>query len=223
MKIYSNNQPMFDDWVEFLEKSNNLPQTNFPVCIGWKIWEEPYIIFNTEQTTLNDFNFCNFKDSNIIEVWDYSLENVKNFNKNGIHNVKHVPFCLWDDYKRRLESYNVNKNYEYDVVFVGWINERRGLILNKLKQNGIKVFTIPNYINGNLYGEERDKMISKSKILLNIHFKEDYKIFESYRCFPWVETSKIIVSENSLDNDIRCINVNYENIVDTIIKIINDN
>jgi glycosyltransferase involved in cell wall biosynthesis len=73
--------------------------------------------------------FCNFKDSNIIEVWDYSLENVKNFNKNGIHNVKHVPFCLWDDYKRRLESYNVNKNYEYDVVFVGWINERRGLIL----------------------------------------------------------------------------------------------
>ena len=157
-----------------------------------------------------------------IEIWDYSLENVKNFNKNGIHNVKHVPFCLWDDYKRRIESYNLNKNYEYDVVFVGWINERRGLILNELKQNGIKVFTIPHHINGN-FGEERDKMISKSKILLNIHFKEDYKIFESYRCFPWVETNKIIVSENSLDNDIRCINVNYENIVDTIIKIINDN
>jgi hypothetical protein len=209
---------MFDDWVEFLEKSNNLPQTNFPVCIGCKICEEPYIMFNTEQTTLNDFNFWYFTNSNIIEVWDYSLENIKNFKKNGIHNVKHTPFCLWDDYKHRIESYNVNKNYEYDVVFVGWINERRGLILNELIFNGLNVFTIDD-----LYGGERDTIISKSKILLNIHFKEDYKIFESYRCFPWVETNKIIVSENSLDNDIRCINVNYENIVDTIIKIINNN
>lgn len=218
MKILNNNQPMFDDWVEFLEKSNNLPQTNLPICIGWKFCEEQCIIFNTEQTTRKDFNFVNFTNSNILEIWDYSLENVKNFKKNGIHNVKHVPFCLWDDYRRRIESYNVNKNYEYDVVFVGWINERRRLILNELKQNGIKVLTIHRA----LFGEERDKMISKSKIFLNIHFTEDYNIFESYRCFPWIETNKIIVSENSLDNDIRCVNVNYENIVDTIIKIINN-
>ena len=223
MKIYSNNEPMFDDWVLFLEKSNNLPQTNLPICIGWKFCEEQYIIFNTEQTTLNDFNFGYFTDSNILEIWDYSLENVKNFKKNGFHNVKHVPFCLWDDYKHRIESYNVNKNYEYDVVFVGFINERRGLILNELKENGLNVLTIPYDTGGNLYSEERDKIISKSKILLNIHFKEDYKIFESYRCFPWIETNKIIVSENSLDNDIRCVNVNYENIVNTIIKIINNN
>jgi hypothetical protein len=219
MKIYSNKQPMFDDWVLFLENSNNLPQTNFPVCVGWKSCKEPYIIFNTEQTTRKDFNFWRFTDSDIIEVWDYSLENIKNFKKNGIYNVKHVPFCLWDDYKRKIESYNVTKNYEYDVVFVGWINERRDLILNKLKQNGIKVLTI----HYDLFGEERYKMISKSKILLNIHFTEDYNIFESYRCFPWIETNKIIVSENSLDNDIRCVNVDYENIVDTIIKIINNN
>jgi hypothetical protein len=218
MEIHYNNDPMFDDWVSFLKKTKNIPQTNLPIYIGRNYFDKKCVLFNIEQNTRNDFNSNNFKNSNIVEIWDYSVENIRIFKENNIHNVKHVPFCLWDEYRNQIESYNINNNYDFDVVFIGWINKRREKILDELTKNGLKVKTITQ----RLFGKERDEIISKSKILLNIHFEEDYKIFELYRCFPWIETKKIVVSENSLDNDNRCINVNYENIVDKILEIINN-
>jgi hypothetical protein len=58
-------------------------------------------------------------------------------------------------------------------------------------------------------------------MILNIHFNENYKIFEQYRCFAWLDIGKVVLSENSLDNDPRCINVSYDEIVPTLMKVLN--
>ena len=55
-------------------------------------------------------------------------------------------------------------------------------------------------------------------MLLNVHFNNDYKIFEQLRCFAWLDTGKIVVSENSLDNDPRCLNSNYESLVSVVVE-----
>jgi hypothetical protein len=74
-----------------------------------------------------------------------------------------------------------------------------------------------NYVY-EIYGEERDKELAKCKILLNIHAFSDYNVFENARCEPWLAIGVPIISENSLDNDPRCINVDYDQIVPRTIE-----
>ena len=72
------------------------------------------------------------------------------------------------------------------------------------------------------YGEERDKALASCKILLNIHCFDDFTIFESARCEPWLSIGKCVISENSLDNDPRCINVDYHMLVLTVLNTLKD-
>ena len=63
-------------------------------------------------------------------------------------------------------------------------------------------------------------MIGKAKILLNIHYNEEYKIFESIRCEPWMACGLTVVSESSLDDSTRCIHVPYKELVDKVCSIL---
>lgn len=106
-------------------------------------------------------------------------------------------------------------SFEYDVGFAGLISPRRGKILDELYSLGIKVNCIQQF------GDARDMELAKCKIMLNIHAFEDYNIFEIARCEPWLQLGVVFISENSLDNDSRCINVNYAEIVNTVVKYLN--
>lgn len=173
-----------------------------------------YILYNTEQLSRPNIKYwateCK-NDNRIIEIWDYSIANINFWNSLDIFNVRHVPLKIWPNYKKILLDLNKINNYKFDVAFVGWVSQRRQNIINNLIDNGISVNVLTN-----TYGIDRDIEISKCKILLNIHFDNTYQIFESVRCFPWLDIGKIVISENSLDNDIRCINVEYDNIIDTV-------
>lgn len=216
MKLYNTNNPIFYELEQFILNCDEFYNSNYPICVFKVMCNEDCILYNTEQTTRQDFNFRDFKNPLIKEIWDYSEINIENFKKNGITNVKLVKPKIWNEYAQKLSSYNTTNDYEYDVVFVGWVQERREKILFDLKKENIKTLILSEH-----FLDERDKLISKSKILLNMHFDDDYKIFEIVRCFPWLDVNKIVVSENSLDNDERCINVNYNEIVHTIKKILN--
>ena len=54
-----------------------------------------------------------------------------------------------------------------------------------------------------------------------MHFDASYKIFEQFRCFAWLDIGKTVVSENSLDNDNRCINVDSNEIPNTLRRLLN--
>lgn len=216
MKLYGLNNVMFYEIEQAILHSDEFSNAQFPVCLSKLNCDEKCIVYNTEQTTLNGFPFQSFQHPLIQEVWDYSEANVENFKRHGVENVRLVKPKIWDSYRQKILSYNEDNTYIYDVAFVGWIQERRQKILDLLRAENIKV----NILNQHFL-EDRDKEIAKSKILLNVHFQEHYKIFEMIRCFPWLDTNKIVVSENSLDNDDRAINVPYENIVETIKSILN--
>lgn len=217
MSVYTNIERWVDTFKFFLE-SENCPPHEYPIVI-WTTdrYPDKYILYNSEQLSSKGklTGFLSKINNAVIEIWDYSLENTKILEKHGISS-KHVPPISPEWYKNKLKSYS-DEPCIYDVGFAGCESERRTKIIEELKSSGITV----NYIIEK-YGEERDKELAKCRIILNIHCLDDFSIFESARCEPWLSIDKCVVSENSLDNDPRCINVDYNIIVKTIIDIINE-
>lgn len=112
--------------------------------------------------------------------------------------------CLFQDFLRRIYR-NIeitiepfafipapfpNSTRHHRVAFVGAMSSRRKRILDELSDVDVV------YIQ--LWGKERDSLISQCSVLLNIHYGDDYTIFESFRCGPWVNHPHLhIVSEVS--------------------------
>jgi hypothetical protein len=216
MDIYNPDTNLFGELESFLRFYY---ATDYPISIYKPQSDIKNIFFNTEQLTREDCRYfanSQISNQNIHEIWDYSIINVEIWNSLGFLNTKHIPLKIWPDYQNKLMSYKT-ESYDFDVGFCGWVGgEHRYSIINNIKQNNISIDLIEN-----LYGEERDKRLSKCKIILNMHFNESYKIFEQFRCFAWLDIGKTVVSENSLDNDNRCINVDSNEISNTLRRLLN--
>ena len=219
-KVIFNETPMVKEFRDFL-LSDYCPQTEYPIHIKPFEVEDDFIFFQIEQYPDNDkgVNYEALKRGNIKEIWTFSRFNIKKLNENGINNCRYIQIKPTDEYYKKIISFNVDDTYESDVSFVGWLSDRRWKIINDLMSRGVRV----NVINAqwDVYGDDRDMMIAKSKILLNVHYNDDWKCFEQIRCFPWLNTNKIIVSESSYDEDDRVIFVDYDKLVDTIIEVLN--
>lgn len=122
------------------------------------------------------------------EVWDYSASNVAWFAARGVR-AKHVPIGYVPELKRIQKS----PIPDIDVLFYGLVNTRRRRILDDLKAAGLKV-----HETFNCYGSERDELIGRSKIVLNMHFY-DTGIFEMVRCSYLFANQVCVVSEESVD------------------------
>jgi len=214
----------FTELGNFILQSNEFRDASYPVSIYQKdtayALDTPYILYNTEQTTSETFPWESKCDKDIKEIWDYSQVNIDNFKKRGILNTRLVVPTIWNDYKNKLLSYNEDNTYDYDVIFVGMGSERRFKIIEQLEhlaKSGLRIKLVTHSI---AYGEKRDRLIAKSKIYLNVHYKQHWNILERIRLFPWIGINKLIVSENSIDNDPACVNVDYDNIIDTILKLV---
>ena len=71
-------------------------------------------------------------------------------------------------------------------------------IYNKINENIKNSYSIGHPI---LYGKERDDILFRSKILVNIHHREkDYFILEEIRIIRCILNKVIVISENSLDH-----------------------
>jgi hypothetical protein len=206
--------PQFYDNFTFFLKSEKIEQTEYPIYVSdgpHKI--EEYIYVNTEQMTRKNqlqriIDLC--KTNKPREFWDYSAANCKILESHGIH-AKHVPLSSPQWYLEKLKSWR--NDIEYDVGFCGDVSsKRRQTILDDLKTRGIKVNIVKEW------GETRDKELAKCHILINIHFASDYNIFEQARCEPWLSIGVPVISEHSLDDDPRCINVEYSKLVDAVVS-----
>ena len=148
------------------------------------------IIYNFEQID-SDSLWVNDSYITLLKshpVWDYSKRNIellKNFN---VFNTTHVPL----GYAKQLSRIIIEEKQDIDILFYGSINPRREHILNQLKNYGLNVKTLFG-----IYGSERDQLIAKSKIVLNIHFYET-KIFEIARISYLLTNGVCIVSESGL-------------------------
>ena len=212
MNIFSHTPAFFDTFTYFL-KTIKLEQNIF---VGFEFSPPDFegILYNTEQMTRQNkleqvISKIN-NNKNIKEIWDYSKVNIQILNSKGITNVKYVPLESPDSYVNKLKEYR--KIIDYDVGFSGTLSNRRLNILNKLRECGKSVNIIQKF------GEDRDMELARCKILINIHYADDYMVFESARCEPWLKAGVTVISEKSLDDDPRCINVDYDSLVNKVLE-----
>ena len=215
-----NNNTENKNVIDFL-LSDKSPERIYPIFIISHVHEFPEntmkkILYNIEQMTRDvmlERNVSRMRGPDIVEIWDYSISNY-NILKNYNFSVRHVPFKL--NINTILEYRNLQTIIkEYDIAFCGQVGPYREKILNELKARGKNVLII----DGN-YTLTRDIEIGKSKLLINIHFNETYKVFESIRCEPWLSSGFTVLTETSLDDDSRAIIVPYDTLVDKACEIL---
>jgi len=220
--VYSQEYPHFIELNNFL-KSDLCPKSEYPIHVKHSMSNEKHILFMTEQLTDEETNdsylfYNRLSQNHIYEIWTFSTYNIELLNKHNIFKTKYIKMEAWDEYKEKLISYNINNTYDYDVCVVGWMNRRRENIVNQISSKGIKVKIIG--YNNELFGEERDKIIRKSKILLNIHFSDKMFCFEQIRCFPFMSVGHTIVSETSHDVVDSVIFADYDELPNKVIEVL---
>lgn len=146
------------------------------------------IIYNLEQLGGAELQPAYYELARRLQVWDYDQRNIDKWKNLGCARVPvHVPI----GYVPEMTRISPAPAQDIDVLFYGSLNERRHRILNALKDLGIKVHAVFG-----VYGRERDDLIARSKIVLNVHFYEA-KVFEIVRVSYLLANSKAVVTECS--------------------------
>ncbi len=126
------------------------------------------------------------------DVWDYSTDNIAALGALGVRGVRHCPIAYHPALTRIRPA-----EESIDVLFIGSLNERRSALLHQLVLHGLDVKALFG-----VYGVERDRMIARSRILLNVHFYEA-KVLELVRLSYWLANERFIVSEPGSDPGVR--------------------
>jgi len=149
------------------------------------------ILYNLEQLPLRDETWVRRYAALLggFMVWDYSAENIASLRQMGIGAAALLPLCHYPGLTRVPQ----NRAKDIDVLFIGSLNERRRSMLARLQQAGMGVVSLFNK-----YGQERDDVIARAKIMLNIHFYEA-RIFEAVRVSYYLANGLCVLSESSGD------------------------
>lgn len=146
-----------------------------------------YIVYNFEQlVTKREWGESFFtKCSKAKFIFDYSLENIKVFQKKGLKAI-HFPFG-WTPFH---ENNDIIKSKDIDFIFFGSKSSRRNNILDKI--NNI-------IYQDNVFGEKYDNLVSRAKISFNVHYYDGSSILEITRIIPLISRDVLVISERSND------------------------
>jgi len=194
---------------EFYNKTVFIFLLYIPECVKIRLcrsMDNRIFLLNTEQLNrLEQYNRISPELSR-YSVLDYSQVNLKILN--SPERTFLLPYCI-----NRDEIYNYDKIY--DVAQCGVADVYRQYIIDQVQNRNIKITNVIGW------GQSRDDVLFRSKILLNIHFNETYKVFEEIRCNRCIFNKMIVISEESLMPDdyilkdfvILC---KYEELVDKV-------
>jgi hypothetical protein len=214
-----------DNEVNIINPNNiyiffGLAYVNYPITYAKNIY---YV--NLEQLTIDgshsQYNFLQpiidiYKNKN-INLLDYSEGNIsilKNYNIQSLY----LPYQVNYD-----EIYNYEKIYTFAICCA--LNVRKQHIYDNIQNKYTNCYLIGN---PPLWGETRDNILFKSKVLANIHHREyDYNILEEIRITRCILNKIIIISEYSLEYEKYplknyVIFVDYHNMINKIIDVIDN-
>lgn len=149
------------------------------------------IVFNAEQLVAVEHpgaflqNHVGYKRH---VVWDYSSANVVELKELGIERAVHCPVGYVPEMTQAWSGQKVVK--DIDVLHYGSVNARRREILDQLDAAGLRVARLFD-----VYGEARDRVIARSKVVLNLHFYPR-GIFEIFRCSHLFANRTCVVTED---------------------------
>lgn len=145
------------------------------------------IVLNTEQIYEDDmaWNRNVFAWARRFETWDYSERNIERLRELGARSPK----LLRIGFHPALVRIPRDEVQDIDVLFYGSLSERRAHVLDGLREAGLNV-----HVAFGVYGEERDALVARAKVVLNVHHYSS-KIFEIVRVFYLMANSKAVVCE----------------------------
>jgi hypothetical protein len=109
------------------------------------------------------------------------------------------------------------------VLFYGDVSARRARVLDALSATRLNVV-----IASDVYGAERDALIARSKLVLNVHNHDGIKALETPRLFYLLANRKAIVTELKpdvpMDEDLRraMAGAPYDNLVSACLDLAAD-
>lgn len=157
---------------------------------------EDTIFYNLEQVQDDLFQWAPILTTlyNRFQVWDYSRRNLEGLKARGLAARAAVLKIGTVPEMTRIKP---AENQDIDVLFYGTVTERRRKILKSVEKTGLKVTALFK-----AYGKERDAMIARSKIVLNLH-KHDAQIFEIVRVSYLLANAKAVISEGGSATEIE--------------------
>lgn len=124
-------------------------------------------------------------------IWDYSKKNAAALASLGVKVEQVVPV----GYAQELSRIRFAEHRDIDVLFFGSMNPRRRLAIARLREAGLNVSAVFG-----VYGAERDALIARSKLLLNVHYYEA-KVLEIVRISYLLANRCTVLSEGGADPD----------------------
>jgi glucosamine-phosphate N-acetyltransferase len=167
--------------------------------------------------------------TNEITIFDYNPLNIKYFDlHNKFKNIKNLyfPFGYNEFYTKIFDKIQKTLEKDIDVLFYGWysVSNRRMKILEELSKF-CKVVLIEKFDSY----EQQCEYIKRSKIVLNIYFYENNKVFDYFRMsnlisneifticeFP--ENMDLEIEKNLIEYGKYLIFPKYDNIVEEVKK-----
>lgn len=152
---------------------------------------KPYIVYQLEQLDdahglLNEWPEYRELLANATEIWDYGPSSAQYLRDRGFGRVAHLP----PGFHPCLESFRPSPTPDFDVAFCGAPHPRRKGLLDALAAKGVQVA----FIYG-MYGAERNAILARSKIILNVHAWDDLNALETVRLSLLLANQCFVVSE----------------------------
>jgi acetyltransferase-like isoleucine patch superfamily enzyme/SAM-dependent methyltransferase len=173
------------------------------------------ILYNLEQIDYGSpwFNAALLNHFQAMVVWDYSQQNIVALQKFGIEGVGYLPI----GYAPTLSVIDPLPTVEQDidVLFYGSLSDRRTAILDELRAQGVRVEALFG-----VYGPQRDAMIRRAKIVINIHHYNT-QVFEVVRVSYLLANQRFVISELGAPDaetdyfQSGLVFANYDNLVQT--------
>lgn len=154
-------------------------------------------------------------------ILDYSIPNIKNIQSNLLYSelfskLEYISPMLYSNYKFEKEERDIN-------IMTSYINinePRRKELFNNFEKNKISYHNVNQIFDK----YELQKILSRTKIIVNVHQTEDHHTFEELRCLPALLCGTLVVSEYSPLSDYipykdYIIWTFYENIIPTVLDV----
>lgn len=161
-----------------------------------------YIVAQTEQPGSNWFNQTLYQAlGGALGIIDFSPRLHDKWKSRG-YNSYYVPIRIPMDMFIETGAKDIffdGGSKDIDVLFYGGRRDRRVTLERRLKKRFPHKNIVFRYYD--LFGEEREQFIARSKIVLNTHFWPESSL-ETHRIEYLMARGKCVVSERSMDPDL---------------------
>lgn len=197
-------------------------------CHHFHKFPKNYIAVQVEQPGSNWFVPSLYKalkeSMGIIEFSPRLDRKWKSLGYNSFYVPLRIPMNLFIETGEK-DIFFTDSPKDIDILFYGGRRDRRVRLEKKLKNSFPSKKIVFRYYD--LFGEEREQFISRSKIVLNTHFWPESSL-ETHRIEYLMARGKCVVSENSMDEELdieysEAVNFcHYEKMVKTISCLFNN-